>query len=91
MTDDHDEVRCQAMAEADLENLVVGVPRTCCVCADHGCMEARTERQKHPSYEGNIPAISEKEKRGKRIKILKSEIYVQELTTNASINIPTSN
>jgi hypothetical protein len=37
-------------------------------------------------FKGKIPAIAEKEKRGKRIKIPKNEIYVQELTTNASIN-----
>jgi hypothetical protein len=42
-------------------------------------------------FKGKIPAIAEKEKRGKRIKVPKNEIYVQELTTNASINIPTSN
>ncbi len=42
-------------------------------------------------FKGKIPAIAEKEKRGKRIKIPKNEIYVQELTTNASINIPSSN
>ncbi len=42
-------------------------------------------------FKGKIPAIAEKEKRGKRIKVPKSEIYVQELTTNASINIPPVN
>ncbi len=42
-------------------------------------------------FKGKIPPIAEKEKRGKRIKIPKSEIYVQELTTNASINIPSTN
>ncbi len=42
-------------------------------------------------FKGKIPAIADKEKRGKRIKIPRSEIYVQELTTNASINIPTIN
>ncbi len=32
-------------------------------------------------FKGKIPAIAEKEKRGKCIKVPKSEIYVQELTT----------
>lgn len=42
-------------------------------------------------FEGIIPPIAEKEKRGKRIKLPKNEIYVQELTTNASINFPPTN
>ncbi len=50
-----------------------------------------TSRLMTEPFKGKIPAIAEKEKRGKRIKIPKNEIYVQELTTNASINIPTSN
>ncbi len=38
------------------------------------------------SFKGKIPPIAEKEKRGKRVKIPPSEIYVQELTTNAGNN-----
>ncbi len=37
-------------------------------------------------FKGKIPPIAEKEKRGKRVKIPPSEIYVQELTTNAGNN-----
>ena len=45
---DHDEVRCEFMTDSDCENLMPGTPRTCCVCAEHDCEEARTERAKHP-------------------------------------------
>lgn len=45
---DHDEVRCEAMADWDCHNLKVGEPRTCCVCIEHDCEEARAERLKHP-------------------------------------------
>ena len=47
-TYDHDEVRCDEMADWDCENKLPGVPRTCCVCAGHDCAEARAERAKHP-------------------------------------------
>lgn len=43
------------------------------------------------SYKGKIPAIAEKEKRGKKVKIPKQEPYVQELTSNVELNIPTTN
>lgn len=46
---DHEEVRCEAMADWDCENLLVGEPRTCCVCIGHDCEEAREERKKHPA------------------------------------------
>ncbi len=42
-------------------------------------------------FEGSVPAIAEKEKRGKRVKIPPSEIYVQELTSNVELNIPSVN
>ena len=45
---DHDEVRCDEMADSDCDNKMVGEPRTCCVCAGHDCEVARTERLKHP-------------------------------------------
>lgn len=45
---DHYEVRCESMADWDCENLCSGTPRTCCVCAEHDCEEARAERAKHP-------------------------------------------
>ncbi len=38
------------------------------------------------SFKGKIPPIAEKEKRGKRVKIPPSEIYVQELISNVSDN-----
>ncbi len=37
------------------------------------------EMSKSPDYAGQIPPIAEKEKRGKRVKIPPSEIYVQEI------------
>jgi len=46
---DHDEVRCDEMADSDCENKSVGDPRTCCVCAGHDCALARAERLKHPA------------------------------------------
>ena len=46
---DHDEVRCDVMADWDCDNLMPGTPRTCCVCAGHDCEEARAERLKHPA------------------------------------------
>ncbi len=46
------------------------------------------EMSKSPNYVGQIQPMAEKEKRGKRVKIPKSETYVQELTINVSINIP---
>jgi len=45
---DHDEVRCEAMADHDCDCLLVGESRTCCVCVNHGCAEALAEREKHP-------------------------------------------
>ncbi len=39
-------------------------------------------------FKGKIPAIAEKEKLGKRVKIPKQEPYVQELTSNVELNIP---
>ncbi len=42
--------------------------------------------QKAAPFKGKIPPIAEKEKRGKKVKIPPSEIYVQELTTNAGNN-----
>jgi hypothetical protein len=49
------------------------------------------EIDRKDAYEGKIPAIAEKEKRGKRIKVPKNEIYVQEIRSgnsedNSSIN-----
>ena len=44
---DHDEVRCEQMADADVDYKRPGEPRTCCVCAGHDCAEARAERAKH--------------------------------------------
>ncbi len=35
-------------------------------------------------FKGKIPAIAEKEKRGKRIKVPKNEIYVQEIRSGNS-------
>jgi hypothetical protein len=40
---DHDEVRCELMADVDCDTKVVGEPRTCCVCVGHDCQEARDE------------------------------------------------
>ncbi len=37
-------------------------------------------------FKGKIPPIAEKEKRGKKVKIPPSEIYVQELTVNTDTN-----
>jgi hypothetical protein len=45
---DHDEVRCDEMMDWDCEFKAVGERRTCCVCAEHDCAEARAERAKHP-------------------------------------------
>ncbi len=49
-----------------------------------------SERNRHSNtgkgFEGEIPPIAEKEKRGKRIKVPKNEIYVQELQTKTGIN-----
>ncbi len=42
-------------------------------------------------FKGKIPPIAEKEKRGKKVKIPPSEIYVQELTSNVELNIPSVN
>lgn len=46
---DHDEVRCEQMVDADLDNLLPGTPRTCCVCVGHDCAAAKAEieRIKH--------------------------------------------
>ncbi len=38
------------------------------------------------SFKGKIPPIADKEKRGKRVKIPKGEIYVQELRTKTNGN-----
>ena len=43
---DHKEVRCEEMSELDVEFKLVGEPRTCCVCAGHGCAEALAEMAK---------------------------------------------
>jgi hypothetical protein len=48
---DHDEVRCELMADVDCDTKVVGEPRTCCVCVGHDCQEARDEREKHPAQD----------------------------------------
>lgn len=45
---DHDEVRCEVMADADSYDLLPGSARTCCVCIEHDCEEAKAERLKHP-------------------------------------------
>lgn len=39
-------------------------------------------------FEGTIPRAAEKEKRGKKIREPKPEIYVRELKSKRSINIP---
>jgi hypothetical protein len=44
---DHDEVRCDAMADADCDILSFGSRRTCCVCVGHDCAEARAELAKY--------------------------------------------
>ena len=47
---DHDEVRCEVMAQSDEDNLLPGTPRTCCVCVGHDCAESKAERVKHPAF-----------------------------------------
>jgi hypothetical protein len=42
-------------------------------------------------FKGKIPAIAEKEKRGKRIKVPKNEIYVQEIQSGSSGNTGSDN
>ncbi len=57
--------------------------------------QAMLGKQSHSSmaepFKGKIPSIAEKEKRGKRVEIPKQEPYVQELTSNVELNIPTTN
>ena len=50
-----------------------------------GCFQMSEE------FKGKIPPIAEKEKRGKQVKIPPSEIYVQELTSNVELNLPSAN
>ena len=51
---DHNEVRCEEMADCDSEFLLVGSPRTCCVCIEHGCAEHLAERGKHPEQKPEV-------------------------------------
>ena len=44
---DHEEVRCEAMADADCDTKLVGEKATCCVCIGHDCKEAQDERAKN--------------------------------------------
>lgn len=50
---DHDEVRCEAMADLDCEIKLVGEPRTCCVCCGHGCAEALAELAKRQNKQAD--------------------------------------
>ncbi len=52
---------------------------------------ARNDYNKGDTFDGKIPPIAEKEKRGEKVKIPPSEIYVQELTSNVELNIPSVN
>lgn len=40
----HKPIRCEEMAEHDIDNLGCGVIGTCCVCAGHRCKESMTQR-----------------------------------------------
>jgi hypothetical protein len=46
---DHNCVRCDDMADSDMETKYIGEKGTCCVCVDHDCEAARREREIHPS------------------------------------------
>ena len=52
---DHHCVRCDLMADIDCDTKGIGEPGTCCVCEDHGCEEAKTERLKHPKQPATQP------------------------------------
>jgi hypothetical protein len=46
---DHNCIRCDEMADHDCTYKCVGETGTCCVCAEHGCVEAKAERMVHPA------------------------------------------
>lgn len=45
---DHNCVRCDEMADHDMDTKYIGEMGTCCVCAYHDCEDARSEREIHP-------------------------------------------
>ena len=45
---DHNCVTCDLMADIDMDTKYIGEKGTCCVCVEHGCEEARREREIHP-------------------------------------------
>jgi hypothetical protein len=47
---------------------------------------SKDDHREGVEFKGSIPPIAEKEKRGKRFKVPKNEIYVQELQTKTGIN-----
>ena len=51
---DHEEVRCDIMAEVDCDTKLVGEAATCCICAGHNCREAQLERKKGMVAPDNI-------------------------------------
>lgn len=58
---DHNCVRCDDMAESDMETKYIGEKGTCCVCVGHGCEDALREREIHPRQNARADSPDDEE------------------------------